>query len=80
MGITVVSLLQNMRGSTLGRERAHYSDNKSVRSKYQEFSKKIQEKRCLFQRFLTSIVASRIQDCPEFPNVAGVKHRDTAIR
>ena len=40
LGITVVSLLQNMRGSTLGRERAHYSENKSVRSKSQEFSRK----------------------------------------
>ena len=30
---TVVSVLQNTRGSTLGRERAHYSENKSVRSK-----------------------------------------------
>ena len=33
LGITVVSVLQNTRGSTLGRERAHYSENKSVRSK-----------------------------------------------
>ena len=32
-GITVLSVLQNTRGSTLGRERAHYSENKSVRSK-----------------------------------------------
>ena len=30
-GITVVSVFQNTRGSTLGRERAHYSENKSVR-------------------------------------------------
>ena len=29
----MVSVLQNTRGSTLGRERAHYSENKSVRSK-----------------------------------------------
>ena len=33
LGITVVSVLQNTRGATLGRERAHYSENKSVRSK-----------------------------------------------
>ena len=33
LGNTVVSVLQNTRGSTLGRERAHYSENKSVRSK-----------------------------------------------
>ena len=33
LGITVVSVLQNTRGSILGRERAHYSENKSVRSK-----------------------------------------------
>ena len=40
LGITVVSVIQNTRGSTLGRERAHYSENKSVRSKSQEFSRK----------------------------------------
>ena len=40
LGITAVSVLQNTRGSTLGRERAHYSENKSVRSKSQEFSGK----------------------------------------
>ena len=34
LGITVVSVLQNTRGSTFGRERAHYSENKSVRSKF----------------------------------------------
>ena len=34
LGITVVqSVLQNTRGSTFGRERAHYSEDKSVRSK-----------------------------------------------
>ena len=27
LGITAVSVLQNTRGSTLGRERAHYSEN-----------------------------------------------------
>ena len=36
----VVSVLQNTRGSTLGREGAHYSENKSVRSKFHEFSRK----------------------------------------
>ena len=40
LSITVVSLLQNRCGSTLGRVRAHYSENKSVRGKSQEFSKK----------------------------------------
>ena len=40
LGITVVSVLQNTRGSTLGWERAHYSENKSVRSNFQEFSRK----------------------------------------
>ena len=40
LGITAVSVLQNTRGSTKGRERAHYSENKSVRSKSQEFSRK----------------------------------------
>ena len=33
LGITVVSVLQNTRGSILRRERAHYSEKKSVRSK-----------------------------------------------
>ena len=33
LGITVASVLQNTRCSILGRERAHYSENKSVRSK-----------------------------------------------
>ena len=40
MGITVVSVLPNTRGSTLGRKREHCSENKSVRSKSQEFSRK----------------------------------------
>ena len=40
LGITAVSVLQNTRGSTFGRERAHYSENKSVMSKSQEFSGK----------------------------------------
>ena len=40
LGITAVSVLQNTRGSTLGRERAHYSENTFVRSKSQEFSRK----------------------------------------
>ena len=57
LGISVVSVLQNTRGSTLGRERAHYSENKSVRSKSQEFSWKVKKKRCPFQRFVTSIEA-----------------------
>ena len=33
LGITVVSVLQNTRGSILARETAHNSENKSVRSK-----------------------------------------------
>ena len=45
LGITVVSVLQNTRGSILGRERAHYSENKSVRSKnlktFQKFQVKV---------------------------------------
>ena len=40
-GITAVSVFQNTRGSTLGREREHYSENKSVRSNSQEFSRKL---------------------------------------
>ena len=40
LSITVVSVLQNVRSSTSERERAHYSGNKSVRSKSQEFSRK----------------------------------------
>ena len=43
LGITAVSVLQNTRGSTLARERAHYSENKSVSSKSQEFSKNSRE-------------------------------------
>ena len=49
--ITAVSVLQNTRGSTLGRERAHYSDNKSVRSKSQEFSRKCKRSRVCFNDF-----------------------------
>ena len=37
LGITVGSVLQNTRGSTLGKGRAHYSENKSARSKSREF-------------------------------------------
>ena len=37
LSITAVSELQNTRGSTLGRERAHDSESKSVRSKSQNF-------------------------------------------
>ena len=40
LGITMVLVLQNRRGSTLGRERAHYSENKGVGSKSQEFTRK----------------------------------------
>ena len=40
LGITVVSVLQNTRVSTLGKERARYSESKSVRSKSQELSRK----------------------------------------
>ena len=40
LSITVVSLLQNRCSSTVGRVRAHYSENKIVRSKSQEFSRK----------------------------------------
>ena len=31
IGITVISVLQNTRGSTLGKERAHLSENKGVK-------------------------------------------------
>ena len=40
LGITVVSVLQNTRGSTLGRERTHFTEKKSVWSKSLEFSRK----------------------------------------
>ena len=40
LSITVVSVLQNTHGLALGRVRAHYSENKSVRGKSQEISKK----------------------------------------
>ena len=33
LGIKVVAVLQNTSGSTLGRERTHYSENESVESK-----------------------------------------------
>ena len=58
--ITMVSVLQNTRGSTLGRERAHYSENKSVRSKNLKNFPEISRERCLFQRFVTSIVVGTI--------------------
>ena len=48
LGITVVSVLQNTRCSTLGRDRAHYSETKSVRSKSQEFSWKFKKSRVRF--------------------------------
>ena len=48
LGITVVSVLQNTCGSTLGTERAHYSGNKSVRSKSQEFSRKFKRNSVCF--------------------------------
>ena len=60
--ITVVSVLQNTRGSTLGRERAHYSENKSVRSKNLKNFPENSRERCLFQRFVTSIVVPT--SCP----------------
>ena len=41
LSITVVSVLQNTHGLALGRVRAHYSENKSVRGKSEEFSKKL---------------------------------------
>ena len=48
LGITVASVLQNTRGSILGRERAHYSENKSVRSKNLKTFPKFQEKGVCF--------------------------------
>ena len=48
LAITVVAVLQNTRGSTLGRERVHYSENKSVRSKSQEFSRKFKRRSVCF--------------------------------
>ena len=39
-GVTVVSVRQNTRGSTLGREKAYFTEKKSVMSKFQEFSRK----------------------------------------
>ena len=51
-------MLLNTRGSTLGKERARLSENKGEKRKCKTFSKKIQEKRFLFQRFVTIIVAS----------------------
>ena len=39
LGITVASVLQNTRGSIVGRERTHYSENKSVGSKFSENSR-----------------------------------------
>ena len=62
LGITVVSVLQNTRGSTLGRERAHYSSNKSVRSKSQVFSRKFKRNTFCFNdlwRVLFSLIRSR---------------------
>ena len=48
LGVTVISVLQNTRGSTLGRERAHYSETKSVRSKSQQFSWKFKKSEVRF--------------------------------
>ena len=42
LGITVVSVLQNPRGSTLGREKAHFRWENSVEYNFQDFSRKFE--------------------------------------
>ena len=55
LGITVVSVLQNMHGLTLGKERDTFVRERRC----QEWNlEKIQDKWLLFQRFVTSIVFS----------------------
>ena len=42
LGITVVSVLQNTRGSTLEREKAHFREENSVKYKSHDFSRKFE--------------------------------------
>ena len=58
-GITVISVLQNSRGSTLGKERGTFEWERRCQEWMFENLEKIQDKWLLFQRFVTSIVFSR---------------------
>ena len=51
LGITMVSVLQNTRGSTLGREKGHFSEKTCVTSKSRDFSRKFERKGFCFNDF-----------------------------
>ena len=59
LGITVVSVLQNTRGSTLGKERDTFEWEQRWEEWMCKIFQKIQEKQVLFQQFVMSIVASK---------------------
>ena len=59
LGITVVSVLQNTCGSTLGKERSTFEWEQRWEEWMYEIFQKIQEKQVLFQRFVMSIVAGK---------------------
>ena len=48
LGITVVSVLPNTCGSTLGREKAHFRGENSVTYKSQDFSRKFERNSVCF--------------------------------
>ena len=58
LGFAVISVLQNTRGSTLGKERGAFELRTKVWRVNVWNSEKIQDKCLLFQRFVTSIVVN----------------------
>ena len=53
--IAVIWVRQNTRGLTLGKERGTFQREQRCQEQMSEIFQKIQVKRCLFQRFVTSI-------------------------
>ena len=59
LGITVVTVLQNTRGSTLGKERGTFDCEQKREEWMQDVFEKIQHKKCLFQRFVMMTVMAK---------------------
>ena len=64
LGIAVISVLQNMRGSTLGKEGAHLSENKGEKSEYEKFSKKFRkDELCFNELFIFGSIVTNVFIC-----------------
>ena len=59
LGITVVTVLQNTRRSTLGKERGTFDCEQKCEEWMEDVFEKIQHKQCLFQRFVMMTVTAK---------------------